>query len=82
MLAPGAPSSDYEWLELGIPHVDAALDLFGGEVVELHGSLVLRLATGERFAQRGEKIILSWLGLQVNQPSVGRELEVSEDNVL
>ena len=82
MLAPGAPSSDYEWLELGIPHVDASLYLFAGEVIEFHGSLVLRLATGERFAERGEKIILSWLRLKMNQPCVGCELEVSGENVL
>ena len=81
LLSPGAASSHHEGLELCVPHVDAALYLLPGEVVELHGSLVLSLPTGERLAQRGEEIILSRLGLKVNQPSVGCELEVSRESV-
>ena len=82
LFGPGSTSSHYEWLEFCIPHVDAALYLFAGEVVELHGSLVLRLPAGEWFAERGEEIILTWLGLQVNQASIGCVLEVSGKNVL
>ena len=82
LLSPGAASSHHEGLELCVPHLHHALNLLGGEVVELHGSLVLHLPAEERLAQRSEEKVLAWLGLQVNQAGVGGVLEVSAEKFL
>ena len=82
LLSPGATGSHHEGLELCVPHLHHALYLLGGEVVELHGSLVLHLPAEERLAQRSEEKVLAWLGLQVNQAGVGGVLEVSAKKFL